>query len=195
MPQNVNCTAKAMEAIGSCKIVLQLYHSGDCVVLEYVSDDDSSTKMCLRHSYSDQLDKGLINTFPRHYNGKKKSDTGLLPIGHPAIKWLADRNHRIRGVSKKIFHLVNQKKDKCIGNNHDAEQLKRCIAFAVRQNCLLDAAKMKNAILTTVEHHFGNHEKCGTWCRVKLLEGEERKISYLRYRNKETPHGLKFTLM
>jgi hypothetical protein len=43
-----------------------------------------------------------------------KNDTGLLPIGHPAIKWLADRNHRIRSVSKKIFSLVNQKKDMCI---------------------------------------------------------------------------------
>jgi hypothetical protein len=32
------------------------------------------------------------------------------------------------------------------------------------------------------------------WCRVKLLEGEERKISDLRYRNKETPQGLKFHL-
>jgi hypothetical protein len=33
------------------------------------------------------------------------------------------------------------------------------------------------------------------WCRVKLLEGEERKISDLRYRNKETPQGLKFYLV
>jgi hypothetical protein len=194
MPQNVNCTAKAMEAIGSCGIVLRLYHSGDCVVLEYVSDDDSSTKNVLRHSYSDQLDKGLIDTFPRYENGKKTNDTGLLPIGHPAIKWLADRNHRIRGVSKKIFHLVNQKKDKYIGNNHDAERLKRCIAYAVRQNCLLDAEQMKTAILITVEHHFGNHEKCGTWCRVKLMVGEEREVSNLRYRNKDTPQGLKFYL-
>jgi hypothetical protein len=80
------------------------------------------------------------------------------------------------------------------GNNHDAERLKRCIAYAVRQNCLLDAAKMKNAILTTVEHHFGNHVECGAWYRVKTLEGEERKISDLRYRNKETPQGLKFYL-
>jgi hypothetical protein len=30
-PKNVDCTAKAMEAIGSCTIVLRLYHSGDCV--------------------------------------------------------------------------------------------------------------------------------------------------------------------
>jgi hypothetical protein len=144
--------------------------------------------------YSDQLEKGLIDDFPRYENGKNKSDTGLLSIGHPAIKWLADRNHHIRGVSEKIFHLVNQKRDMCIGNNHDAERLKRCIAYAVRQNCLRDVAKMKTAILTTVEHHFGNLVEYGTWYRVKPLEGEERKISDLRYRNKETPQGLKFYL-
>jgi hypothetical protein len=43
-------------------------------------------------------------------------------------------------------------------------------------------------------HYFGSHKKCGTWSRVKLLAGEERKISDLRYRNKETPQGLKFYL-
>jgi hypothetical protein len=101
-PKNVDCTAKAMEAIGICKIVLQLYHSGDCVVLEYVSDD-SSTKNVLRHSYADELEKGLIDNLPRYENGKKNNDTGLLPIGHPAIKWLADRNHHIRSVSKKYL--------------------------------------------------------------------------------------------
>jgi hypothetical protein len=64
-PKNVDSTAKAMEAIGSCKICIRLYHSGDCVVLKYVSDDDLSTKKVLRHSYSDQLEKGLIDNFPR----------------------------------------------------------------------------------------------------------------------------------
>jgi hypothetical protein len=53
---------------------------------------------------------------------------------------------------------------------------------------------MRDAILTTVKHHFGNHVECGTWCRVKPLEGEKKKISDLRYRNKETPQGLKFYL-
>jgi hypothetical protein len=165
------------------------------VVSEYVSDDNSSTKKVLCHSYADELETGRIDNLPRYENGKRKNDTGLLPIGHPAIKWLADRNHRIRSFRKNIFAYVNQKKDTCIGNNHDAERLKRCIAYAVRQNCLLDAPKMKSAILTTVEHHFGNHIECGTWWfRVRSLEGEERKISDLGYRNKETPQGLKFYL-
>jgi hypothetical protein len=53
---------------------------------------------------------------------------------------------------------------------------------------------MKSAILTTVKHPFGNHVECGTWCRVKTLEGKERRISDLRYRNKETPQGFKFYL-
>jgi hypothetical protein len=46
--KNVDRTAKAMEAIGSCKIVLRLYHSDDCIVLEYISNDDSSMKKVLR---------------------------------------------------------------------------------------------------------------------------------------------------
>jgi hypothetical protein len=191
-PKNVECSAKAMEAIGSSRIVLRLFESGDCVVVEYVSDDDSSTKKILRHSYADQLEKGIIDEYPRYENGKKKTDNGCLPIGHPTITWLADRNHRIRQVASKIFGLCSKKKDECIGNSHDAERIKRCVAYAVRQSCTKDAATMKAAITIAVEHHFGNHEQCGDWCRVRPLEGEERVKQALKYRNKDCKGGKKF---
>jgi hypothetical protein len=172
--KNVTCTAKGMEAIGSSRIVLRLFNSGGSFVLEYVSDDDSSTKKVLRHRYVDQLEAGIIENYPRYANGKKKNDNGLLPIGHPVITWLADRNHRIRGVARKIFSLCNKKKDECIGNNHDAERMKRCIAYAVQQNCRTDKGTMREGIKTAVEHHFGSHDDCGDWCRV-LEEWELRE--------------------
>jgi hypothetical protein len=58
--KNVTCTDKGMEAIGSSRIVLRLFNSGDSFVLEYVSDDDSSTKKVLRHRYVDQLETEII---------------------------------------------------------------------------------------------------------------------------------------
>jgi hypothetical protein len=73
-PKNVDCTSKAMEAVGSCRTVMRICESGDCYVREFVSDDDSSTRKVLRHSYVDQLEKGTIDELlPRYDNGKKKS--------------------------------------------------------------------------------------------------------------------------
>jgi hypothetical protein len=69
-PKNVECSAKAMEAIGSSRILLHLFESGDSYVVEYVSNDDLSTKKILRHSYADQLEKGIIDEYPRYANGK-----------------------------------------------------------------------------------------------------------------------------
>jgi hypothetical protein len=167
-----------------------MYHSGDSFVLEYVSDDDSSTKKVLRHRYADQLEMGIIDNYPRYANGKKKNDNGLLPIGgHLAIRWLADRNHIIWGVARKSFTLCNKKKDERIGNNHNAERMKRCIAYAVRRNCRTDKATMEKGIKTAIEHHFGNHEDCGDWCSVKPLEGEERVTQSLKYRSKDSKGG------
>jgi hypothetical protein len=96
-------------------------------------------------------------------------------------------------VSKKVFMLCNKKKAECIGNNHDAERIKRCIVYAVRQNCLSDAAQLSKSIKTAVEHHFGDqHDECGTWCRVKPLVGDERTSHQLKYRNKEVKGGKQF---
>jgi hypothetical protein len=51
---------------------------------------------------------------------------------------------------------------------------------------------MKAGIRQVAEHHFGNHSICGSWCRVRDLEGPERKEADLKYREKNTSDGKKF---
>jgi hypothetical protein len=188
--KNVNCSAKAMEAVGSARIVEWVCSFGDCFVNEYVGDDNSSTKKVMQHSYADMMWVGKIDRWPRYAlkdkkrRGAKKPDNGLLPITHPEITWLADKNHRIRQVAKKIFGLCLKKKEECIGNNHDAERMKRCLSYAVRQNSNDDSAVLKAAIRQVTEHHFGNHDDCGSWCRVRPLTGVDRQEANLRYRRK-----------
>jgi hypothetical protein len=133
---------------------------------------------------------GKIDEWPRYASkdknkkGVKKPDNGLLPITQPEITWLADKNHRIRQVAKKLFGLCSEKKGDCIGNNHDAERMKRCLSYAVRQNSSDDANVLKASIRQVAEHHFGNHVDCGSWCRVHALVGDERIEANLRYRRK-----------
>jgi hypothetical protein len=186
-----------MEALGSSKIITRICERGDCFVSEFVGDDDSSTKKVMRHSYADLLREGKLNDWPRYEGaegktGPKKPDTGLLPISHLEITWLAHRNHRIRQIAKKFFFLCRQKKKDCVGNPHDAERLKRCRAYAVRQNCAKDSETMKAAVKQVTEHHFWNHSDWGSWCRARDLEGLEREEADLKYREKNTSNGKTF---
>jgi hypothetical protein len=115
--KNVTCSAKAMEAVGSARIVNWVCAFGDCFVSEYVGEDGSSMKKVMQHSYADMLRVGKIVEWPRYASKDekkkevKKPDNGLLPITHPEITWLADKNHRIRQVAKKIFGLCSKKKE------------------------------------------------------------------------------------
>jgi hypothetical protein len=47
VPKNVECSSKGMEAIGSAKIVQDLFAHHNAYILEYVGDDNSSTKKVL----------------------------------------------------------------------------------------------------------------------------------------------------
>jgi hypothetical protein len=105
-----------MEALGSSKIITRICEHGDCFVSEYVGDDDSSTKKVMKHSYANLSQDGKLNEWPRYEGtetkkGPKKSDTGLLPISHPEITWLADRNHRIFQIAKTILLSLQAKKE------------------------------------------------------------------------------------
>ena len=174
-PKNADCSAKAMEAIGSAKIVQNLFKNYPAYIYEYVGDDDSSTKKVLRHSWKDEVDAGIRREedFPRNKNGQKKPDNGLLPIDHPSIIWLADKGHRVRQLANKLFKLSKLKKDVSECTTMDAERLKRNLSYAIRTNCRSKSLPiMKAAVNQVVEHHFNNHEACGEWCSVKPLEGE-----------------------
>jgi hypothetical protein len=73
--QNVTCSAKAMEALGSSKITNRLCERGDCFVSEYVGDDDSSTKTVMRHSYAGLLREGKLDEWPRYEGADTKKRT------------------------------------------------------------------------------------------------------------------------
>jgi hypothetical protein len=72
-PKNVNCSSKGMEAIGSSRIVEDIFDTHNAYIHEYVGDDDSSTKKVLRHSWKEEMEAGLRDKLPRYEKGKKKA--------------------------------------------------------------------------------------------------------------------------
>ena len=135
-----------------------------------VIDDDSTTKKKLKHS----------NT---------PSDKGELPTEHPIILFLADKNHRIRTLGKKVFALARAAKKVSLVEKIDATRIKRNFAYFIFQNgteCLENLMKKGKAVL---EHMFDNHEYCGKWCKAKNLTKKEKEEKGFIFRDKNSEIG------
>ena len=113
-PKNYEGSAKGMEATGAARIVSRLFRNEEvkCFVAMLVTDDDSSVRKILEHSYRELIDAGKMMEadWPRYKNGtgQKKPDNGLLPILHAIILFLADKGHRVRGYASKLFAEANK---------------------------------------------------------------------------------------
>ena len=64
---------------------------------------------------------------------EKKPDTGLLPLDHPDITFLADKGHRTRTYGSKLFaEAAKSKKNGCGMTKVDAERMKRRLSYTLR---------------------------------------------------------------
>jgi hypothetical protein len=60
--------------------------------------------------------------------GVKVRDTGLLPIIHPKITFLGDKNHRVRTYAQYYFKLAQMAAEQSQCHFGDAKRLKRALA-------------------------------------------------------------------
>jgi hypothetical protein len=78
------------------------------------------------------VDAGILDylNWPQTKPGSKK-DNGRLPILHPIIDFLADKNHRVRTYVKYFFLIARKNRafTNCTANN--AKQMKRNFAYMI----------------------------------------------------------------
>ena len=195
-PKNYDGSAKGMEASGAAKIACKLFlnENDKCYIAQLVTDDDSSVRKILTHSYQDLIDalQWTVDDWPRYGpdgKGKKKPDNGLLPLLHAAIKFLADKGHRNCGYSRVIFTEAQKSKaNGCGCTKIDAERMKRRMSWTLRLHSGGTFEEFVRAVLAVLEHHFNNHEHCGDWCKSAREEQgteEEMRERGLRFRCKE----------
>jgi hypothetical protein len=127
--KNYDGSFKGMEAEGAARIARRLFEKYEVFIEEYVSDNDSSCHKILTHSFWDLILEGQLTEalWPRTKSGRKKPNSGLLPVDHPTIVFLADKGHRVRSFGRKHFALANEKtKELKLGcTTIDAERMKR----------------------------------------------------------------------
>jgi hypothetical protein len=90
-----------LEATACLDIIVELatkYEELNFVVAGLVSDDDSTMRALLQHSYSKKIIEGTL--LPEHWpqtpGGNDKVDRGQLPLGIPEPTFYADCNHRTK---------------------------------------------------------------------------------------------------
>jgi hypothetical protein len=189
-PMNYDGSSKGMEAAGAAKIVCRMFANEEdkCCISHLVTDDDSSVRKILTHSYQEMIEATLItiNDWPRYSNGQKKPDNGLLPLDHQPITFLADKGHRTRGYARVLFaEAAKSKKNGCGCTKLDAERMKRRMSWTLRLHSNGTYTEFRKAVLAVLEHHFDNHQHCADWCQAASGTAEEIRDSGLRFRSKE----------
>ncbi|XP_063436607.1 uncharacterized protein LOC134718035 [Mytilus trossulus] len=98
-------------------------------------------------------------------------------LGHELEKW-SDIGHSKKSVGKALYNLQNKHK---ILSTRVIQYFQKCFSYAVIQN-KDNASGLKDALQAIVEHAFGNHVKCGNWCKAGNVD----------YTYKSLPHGKPF---
>jgi hypothetical protein len=194
-PKNYVGSAKGMEATGAARIVSRLFANvqNKCYVANLVTDDDSSVRKILTHSYQELVEALQMTDaeWPRYSNGRKRPDNGLLPLLHAIIKFLADKGHRVRGYTSFLFaESVKSISNGCGCTKVDAERMKRRLSWTLRLHCFGTYEEFKTAVLAVLEHHFNNHIFCGDWCKSGQGTTEQIQETGLRFRCKTRNNDL-----
>jgi hypothetical protein len=91
-PKNYTGTAKGMESSGAAKIARHIFDnpSVQACIHSLVTDDGSSVRRILTHSFKKKVDTGRMAAsdwphYGKNETGGKKPDVGLLPLLHAEI--------------------------------------------------------------------------------------------------------------
>jgi hypothetical protein len=189
-----------MESVGSVKTVLFVWQNcSNAYVTSIVTGEDSTTRSKLSHSMAERVAAGTMTEAERRYKpktpgrlGSKKNDKGELLLEHPEIVKHLDVNHFTKNYKGKLFLQVAMPKSKSETCKADAMRLSRNLSYMIcerkptRDNKDCSFEDFQKAGEASFEHHWNNHEHCGSWCQAKSGMEEEKVKGKGKYQDKET---------
>ena len=176
-------TSKSMETEAIFRLVTEAYFDRCFCVGVIISDDDSTMKANLKHSWQEKVEAGLMSRadWPRTAKGSKKKDNGRLPLDIPEPSFLADFNHRVKSLGKLIYSLAAASKSTSEVDKAFAARLKAYWGAMLKQIRHLsweeNQQEIINKMLAPLEHLFDNHQYCGDWCYAK--KAKEENLLYI----------------
>jgi len=192
LPREHECTAnyegssKAMECVAALQIAVStsenLYNGKKARVSRFITDDDSSMRSYVKHSYAqrqllppDHPNHLKAEDWPRTLKNHKKKDNGKLPLHIEEPKWLSDPNHRTKCYAAGYFKLLCGKETKKLITMADCLRMKRNFGYCQKMSRDKPFDEFVKAFKAVLEHHFNNHTYCGDWCphTAARASGEE----------------------
>jgi hypothetical protein len=186
-----------MESLGAVVTVLDIWETcPNAYVATVVTEEESTTRLKLSHSMADLVLSGRMTEAKRRYAprkegrlGAKKDDHDLLPLVHPNTEKLSDRIHYVKNYKSELYVWVNASKAKSQTCKGDMMRLSRNLAYMLAQykrgteNCTFE--KFQRATKASFQHHWNDHELCGSWFQARDWTKEKKEKNKNKYRDKE----------
>jgi hypothetical protein len=202
--KNHEGSSGAMEAAVCLElVVVHLSEKMNVGVRRLCCDDDSSVRADCQWSNADHMTNNNMTELPQVAKkvGKNKGelqprpDKGKLPRHVPEPLFVADPNHRRKGLTGDLIALASANVDARVTMTRmDSTRIGKNFGYMARSlRCLpCDSVESlcEDAATAVLEHHFDSHEYCGDWCRRKNESMESRKTSGKYYRCKERDKAL-----
>jgi hypothetical protein len=181
--------------LGSCAVgVNKLAPKYNIIINQLCCDDDSSIRADCQWSNEDYLKNNNTTILPmvakkvgvNKGKPQPRPDKGKLPAHIPEPVFVADPNHRRKGLTGELIALDKSTADKKFTMTRmDSTRISKNFAYMART--LKDRPECEFVVAATavLDHHFDIHDNCGDWCKRKQLTEAARKASPKYYRCKE----------
>jgi hypothetical protein len=187
-------TSGSMESAGCLELVVEMYDKHHVIIRRLCCDDDSSIRADCQWSNADYMLNNNTDNLPLVpkrvgiNKGKMqlRPDKGKLPSHVPEPLFVADPNHRRKGLTGELIKLDKSViKVKHTMTRMDSTRIGKNFSYMARTLRDRPVDEFVNAAKAVLEHHFDNHQYCGDWCSRKHESAAQRARVIKYYRSKD----------
>ncbi len=191
--KNHEGSSGSMESNGAVHVIVEAFEKNKVVIKRLCCDDDSSIRADCQWSNADYLNNNNTNVLPKVAISKGKNkgdlqdrqDKGKLPAHVPEPLFVADPNHRRKGLTGELIALDKSKKNvKMTMTRMDSTRIGKNFGYMARTLKQRPQSEFIQAAQACLEHHFDCHTYCGDWCKRKDQSEAQQKASIKYYRCK-----------
>jgi hypothetical protein len=182
----------SMESAGALQLVVKLFDDYNTVVGLLCCDDDSSIRAdCRRWKNAEYLAYHNTTVLPMVpiTKGPNKGElqvrpnVGKLPAHIPEPMFVADPNHRCKGLTGELIGLDKSRADlKFTMTRMDSTRIGKNFGYMARTLKNKPPSEYVKSTTSVLDHHFGLHDNCGPWCPRRLETVEQRAATKKYYR-------------
>lgn len=192
--KNHNGSSSSMEPQSCLEMLVDLDRKKKVSISMICADDDASTRSLLRWSNADHMKNNNTTEAPKVLvtrgpnKGKKfitRPDKGKLPGDIPEPEFVADPNHRRKGLTGELYKLFSKSvKAKQTITKMDCQRLGRNYGYFIRSLGSIPEEEYLFKAEAVLNHHYDIHTNCNpTWCKRMNMAEQQKEESQRYYRS------------